>query len=110
MNKVNFKEYANLMVYNIILYACIALGRPWVLSREGRIEKYNATVVIFQLNCFHNVIAVGEKPCRNGSKSMALQAPTGISLECLKKQATKDSLILFVASFLSLVSTACTRS
>ena len=31
---------------------------------------------------------------------MALQPPTGISLECLKKQATKDMLILFVRSFL----------
>ena len=86
--------------------------RLWVMSREGRIEKYNATVVFFQLNCFHNVTAVGGRPCRNGSKLMALQPPTGISLECLKKQATKDTLILFVASFLSLhlVSTACTRS
>ena len=48
---------------------------------------------------FHNTI-LGGKPCRNGSKPMAQQPPIGISLECLKEQATKDLLILFKTSFL----------
>ena len=95
----------------ISCFTCLHCSQPLALWREGRIKKYNATVVIFQLNCFHNVIAVGGTPCRNGSKLMGLQPPTGISLECLKKRATKDMLIiLFVASFLSLVSTTCTQS
>ena len=56
-------------------------------------EQYTLWLPIFRMY-------VGGRPCRNGSKLMALQPPTGISLECLKKRATKDMLKLFVTSFL----------
>ena len=83
--------------HGVAMHAWIAIGSGPCEAELSSILLYSISFTLY--SCFCNIF-VGGKPCRNGSKLMALQPPTGISLECLKRQATRDMLILFVTSFL----------